>query len=153
MNQYMQTSLPKVFACGNVLHVNDLVDNVSAESERAGLYAALFAKGKLPAAERIVNCLPNGNVRYICPQTVVLPSKAEAVALFFRVPEPDSDVTLQLINNGRVIKSQKAIRVNPVSGQTRTAPSGPRRRPDRRTNSWAFRRTVTGTTGRERIFT
>jgi NAD(P)H-nitrite reductase len=113
VNQYMQTSLPKVFACGNVLHVNDLVDNVSAESERAGLYAALFAKGKLPAAERIVNCLPNGNVRYICPQTVVLPSKAEAVALFFRVPEPDSDVTLQLINNGRVIKSQKAIRVNP----------------------------------------
>ena len=49
VNQYMQTSAPAVFACGNVVHVNDLVDNVSAESEQAGKYAARFAMGKFPA--------------------------------------------------------------------------------------------------------
>jgi len=43
VNQYMQTSLPHVFACGNVVHVNDLVDNVSLESERAGRAAAMYA--------------------------------------------------------------------------------------------------------------
>lgn len=36
VNQMLQTSVPWVFACGNVLHVNDLVDNVTAESEHAG---------------------------------------------------------------------------------------------------------------------
>ena len=41
VDEAMQTSVPGVFAAGNVVHVNDLVDNVSAESERAGQYAAL----------------------------------------------------------------------------------------------------------------
>lgn len=43
VNQYMQTSAPGIFACGNVVHVNDLVDNVTAESMRAGACAARYA--------------------------------------------------------------------------------------------------------------
>ena len=113
VNQYMQSSAPKVFACGNVVHVNDLVDNVSEESERAGEYAALFALGGLKEYDSAVRCLARNNVRYICPQTVVLPSQDDRVTLFFRVLKPDSDVTLELWNNGTLVQSQKTIRVNP----------------------------------------
>ena len=51
VNEYLQTTCPAVFACGNVLHVNGLVDDVTVESERAGKYAAMFAAGTLPAKE------------------------------------------------------------------------------------------------------
>jgi len=46
VNTYYQTDNPSVFACGNVLHVTGLVDDVTTESERAGRYAALYAMGK-----------------------------------------------------------------------------------------------------------
>ena len=46
-NEYYQTDDPAVFACGNVLHVTGLVDDVSIESEKAGRFAALYAMGSL----------------------------------------------------------------------------------------------------------
>ncbi len=49
----MQTSVPSVFACGNVVHVNDLVDNVTVESMLAGRYAALYAAGKLEQKQEV----------------------------------------------------------------------------------------------------
>ena len=65
VNQYMQTSAPSVFACGNVVHVNDLVDNVSEESARAGKYAARYAMGKLNGKQSPVQCVTGRNVRYL----------------------------------------------------------------------------------------
>ncbi len=53
VNQFMQTDVPYVFACGNVLHVNDLVDNVSSESETAGECAARYIQGTLPIGTAI----------------------------------------------------------------------------------------------------
>ena len=50
VNEFLQTDHPAVFACGNVLHVTGLVDNVTVESEKAGKYAAMYAKG-LPLGE------------------------------------------------------------------------------------------------------
>ena len=46
VNEYYQTSVPAVFACGNVLHVTGLVDNVTTESEAAGSFAAMYAMGR-----------------------------------------------------------------------------------------------------------
>ena len=123
VNQYMQTSAPKVFACGNVVHVNDLVDNVSEESERAGRNAALYAKGEWTEPKEFVYSRAKDNVRYICPQMTALPSKDPSVTLFFRVLEPATDVTLQLVNNDKVIRTQKAIRVNPGEMNSITVPA------------------------------
>ena len=111
----MQTSAPKVFACGNVVHVNDLVDNVSAESERAGRNAALYAKGEWTEPKEFVYSRAKDNVRYICPQMTALPSKDPSVTLFFRV--------LQLVNNDKVIRTQKVIRVNPGEMNSITVPA------------------------------
>ena len=44
VNENLETSIEGVFACGNVLHVHDLVDHVSKEAEKAGCYAALYVK-------------------------------------------------------------------------------------------------------------
>ncbi|MDY4517833.1 MAG: FAD-dependent oxidoreductase [Candidatus Spyradocola sp.] len=77
-----QTTAEGIFACGNVLHVHDLVDNVSAEAQIAGESAAKFAQGRLAKAET-VNVVPCGEVRYVVPQRLVK-GEGEA-ALYFRV--------------------------------------------------------------------
>lgn len=113
VNQYMQTSAPSVFACGNVVHVNDLVDNVSAESAKAGKYAAQYAKGTLPAEGRTVKCVTGRNVRYLCPQTIQAGGESEKVSLYFRVLQPELGVKLVAKCGDTVIFQQKEFRVNP----------------------------------------
>ena len=109
VNQFMQTSKPSVFACGNVVHVNDLADNVSEESERAGRCAALYAAGKLPAGKEIPT-VPEGNVRYICPQRI---SPDAPATLFFRAAKPQKGATVRVLADGREIASRKLIKINP----------------------------------------
>ena len=111
VNQYMQTSVPSVFACGNVVHVNDLVDNVTVESMLAGQYAALYAAGKLEQKQE-VRTRTGTNVRYICPQRL-MPCDDGQARLFFRVLAPDMDVRIEARCNGKVIASKKERRVNP----------------------------------------
>jgi len=113
VNQYMQTSAPSVFACGNVVHVNDLVDNVSEESARAGKYAAQYAMGKLNADQKTVNSITGRNVRYLCPQTVDAAEADGKVSIYFRVLQPELNVKLVARCGDEVIYSHKEYRVNP----------------------------------------
>lgn len=109
VNQFMQTNIPSVFACGNVVHVNDLADNVSEESERAGKYAAIYAKGELPTGEEIPTVTGN-NVRYICPQRI---NPAVAATLFFRAAAPQKNVTVRAFADDKEIFKRKLIKINP----------------------------------------
>lgn len=113
VNQYMQTSSPAVFACGNVVHVNDLADNVSTESELAGKYAARYALGGFPENGGRVNCVPGRNVRYICPQSLQKSAAGGKACLYFRVSGPEEGVRLTVSCAGSVIASHKEFRVNP----------------------------------------
>ncbi len=113
VNQYMQTSAFGVFASGNVVHVNDLVDNVSRESEIAGKYAALYAMGKFPEKTGEVNCVTGENVRYVCPQTISLSKTPEKITLYFRVLKPDQNVRLVASSGGEELASKKEFRVSP----------------------------------------
>ena len=113
VNQYMQTSAPSVFACGNVVHVNDLVDNVSEESARAGKYAARYAMGKLSGEQRKVQCVTGRNVRYLCPQSVDAAQQDGKVSLYFRVLQPELGVKLVARCGDTVIAEHKEFRVNP----------------------------------------
>ena len=113
VNQYMQTSAPSVFACGNVVHVNDLVDNVSEESARAGKYAAQYAMGKLGGEQKTVTCITGRNVRYLCPQTVDAAQVDGKVSIYFRVLQPELDVKLVARCGDEVIYTHKEFRVNP----------------------------------------
>ena len=113
VNQHMQTSKDGIFACGNVVHVNDLVDNVSAESEQAGKYAARFAMGNFPANKRDITVKTGNNVRYICPHKLVATDENEIVNLYFRVLAPELGVKLVARCGNDVISQKKEFRVNP----------------------------------------
>lgn len=113
VNQYMQTSVSNVFACGNVVHVNDLVDNVSTESARAGRYAARYSAGQLPGSGAESLCITGENVRYLCPQRIKASDGDETVSLYFRVRNPEEKVRITASAGGKVLASKKALRVNP----------------------------------------
>lgn len=89
VDQSLQTSVPGIFACGNVLHVHDLADNVTTESERAGAAAAAYALGGSADLKTSPGCQltvsPAGIAGY------ALPGRITAVALTklnFRVRRP-----------------------------------------------------------------
>lgn len=113
INQFMQTSAPCIFACGNVLHVNDLVDNVSRESENAGRQAARFAMGQLPASGHVSRCKAGSHVRYVCPQQLCAVGPEETVTLYFRVTEPMRNVTLRVRQGNRELANRRVVRVSP----------------------------------------
>lgn len=86
VDENMQTSIPGVFACGNVLHVHDLVDYVSEESERAGQAAAEYVKAAGQALEsvkyaRIIN---GDGVSYTVPQQIANTQSEGGTRVFFR---------------------------------------------------------------------
>ena len=113
VNQYMQTSAEGVFACGNVVHVNDLVDNVSTESIKAGTYAAQYAMGTLPKETKKVENISGENVRYLCPHSLSVAEENEKVTLYFRVLRPEMDVTIRVKAGDEIIATKKRQRVNP----------------------------------------
>ena len=85
VNESLETSIPGVFACGNVLHVHDLVDYVSQEAAGAGRNAAKYISGQTPPGGRGIPLVPAGAVRYTVPSTVE-PSRMDGeVVVRFRV--------------------------------------------------------------------
>ncbi len=83
----LSTSLPGVFACGNVLHVHDLVDFVSEEAGRAGRSAAEYVLHRRSAGRAVALRGKNG-VRYTVPQHIDLGAMADTVTVRFRVGQP-----------------------------------------------------------------
>ncbi|MBN1680263.1 MAG: FAD-dependent oxidoreductase [Anaerolineae bacterium] len=80
----METSMPGVFACGNVVHIHDLVDFVSQESYLAGTNAGEFVTGKRRPADN-VRLVPGENVRYCVPHTI---STDREHTVYMRVRQP-----------------------------------------------------------------
>ena len=98
VDQNLQTGVPGIFACGNVLHVHDLADNVTTESERAGAAAAAYALGGSADVETGANCQltvsPAGIAGY------ALPGRITAVALTklnFRVRRPVDTARVRIL--------------------------------------------------------
>ncbi|MEA3222476.1 MAG: FAD-dependent oxidoreductase [Thermodesulfobacteriota bacterium] len=105
VDEARQTSVPGIFAGGNVVHVHDLVDNVSWESEIAGASAAAYAKGeKMPS--RKIEVTPGKNIRYIVPQFI---SGEKDVTFYMRVKEPDELVRVKM-DDIVIRKSEMAVK-------------------------------------------
>lgn len=105
------TKLPGVFACGNVLHVHDLVDFVSMEAERAGKSAALYVAGKLAISGKEIPVRPGKDVRYVVPQRI---KQGDEVSLAFRVTSPMRDRIIEVCDGGSVLMSRKEARMHPA---------------------------------------
>ena len=99
VNEYYETSVPGIFAAGNVLHVHDLVDLVSLEAEAlAGAVGRYLTEGGLPPGDRRILC--GAGVKYTVPQRVTC---NEDFTLSLRVGEPMRDVTVAVRQDGSVI--------------------------------------------------
>ena len=109
VDQDRQTSVEGVFACGNVLHVHDLVDFVSEEAEIAGKSAAQYIKGETEEAVD-VNIKTDGKIRYTVPQKI---TKDKDITVFFRVADVYKNVKVNVIKNGEKVYSKKKIKVAP----------------------------------------
>ena len=106
VDQRRQTSMPGIFAAGNVVHVHDLVDFVSEEAEIAGKFAALTALGKLDEELTVVNVEAGNGIRTCVPQKLSLPQEGEAARLFMRVANPERKVKLEVKSGDTLIMSK-----------------------------------------------
>lgn len=100
VDQSLQTGVPGIFACGNVLHVHDLTDNVTTESERAGAAAAAYALGAVGAAVGVADA---GCELTVSPAGIAgyaLPGRITAVGLTklnFRVRRPVDAARMRIL--------------------------------------------------------
>ena len=113
-DQSRQTSVPGVFACGNVLHVHDLVDYVSDEAEIAGFAAADYLAGK-EAAHVNIDVRPVSGVRYTVPQRI---TSAQDTVVYFRVSDVFRDKRVVVKSGDRVISNKKKIKLAPGEMET-----------------------------------
>ena len=109
VDQNRQTATEGVFACGNVLHVHDLVDYVSEEAEIAGKSAAAYINGK-NAQGRNITLKTDGKVRYTVPQKI---TAEEDVTVYFRVADVFRDVSIVVRDGDKVLVSKKKQKVAP----------------------------------------
>ena len=113
VDDHRQTSIPGVFACGNVLHVHDLVDFVSEESALAGACAAKYVKGGSRAEHTYAETCTGEGVRYVVPQRYDVNRLAEATRFYLRVTRNYRNVYLVVKADGREIMRKKLLRAAP----------------------------------------
>ena len=108
----LETSVPGIFACGNVLHVHDLVDHVSNESFRAGEMAARYAKGERRTGHEIA-VQDGAGVRGIVPQKIIVEEGLKEVNLMFRPDKVYRDHYLTVYADGKVISPLRKMILTP----------------------------------------
>ena len=99
----LSTSVPGVFACGNVLHVHDLVDFVSQEAARAGENAARYLLERR-REDKTIRLTGQNGVRYTVPQYLDPEAMEETVTVRFRVGQPYRDADLAVYLDGRLLR-------------------------------------------------
>ena len=113
-DQSRQTSIPGVFACGNVLHVHDLVDYVSDEAEIAGCAAADYLANK--QSEHVdITVQPVSGVRYTVPQKI---TSAQDTVVYFRVLDVFRNKRVVVRCGERVLWNKKKIKLAPGEMET-----------------------------------
>lgn len=113
VNESMETSIDGIFACGNVVHVHDLVDFVSAESRRAGKNAAKFVLNDLSKEGEYIRIKAETGVNYTVPQKVRVENVEKYQEVFFRVRDVYHDVKLVIKAGEQQLLSVKKSHLAP----------------------------------------
>lgn len=116
VDQSLQTGVPGIFACGNVLHVHDLADNVTTESERAGEAAAAYALGGGAETNAVADTSCELTVSPAGIAGYALPGRITAVALTklnFRVRRPVDAACVRILTDGEELFTSKVRAFKP----------------------------------------
>ena len=107
VNESLETSIDGVFACGNVLHVHDLVDYVSEEAANAGKAAAAFVSGGMTSGGRTIALKAEDGVRYTVPSRVDMSRMSDALTVRFRVGDVYKDAYVSVYVGGERVQHRK----------------------------------------------
>ena len=118
----METSMPGVFACGNVVHVHDVVDFVTAEGQRAGAAAAAYVRKGARAGGSVTEVRAGGGVSYTVPQRIRMDAAGERTELFFRVNRVCGASTVEVDADGNRIAGFPRERLAPGEMERITLP-------------------------------
>ena len=108
-----ETSIEGIFACGNVLHVHDLVDYVSAEAASAGSSAAKYLKNNKLDKGRLINIVNGNLVNYTVPQMVRINNVDDKLNIFFRVRTVMDKKVITIRSNNELIKKEVKLHLAP----------------------------------------
>lgn len=107
VNDSLETNIDGIFACGNVLHVHDLVDYVSQEASAAGKNAANYIKNGKEKDEKIVEILPVDGVRYTVPKYIRPTEMDDTLTVRFRVGAVYKNCAIATYFNDQLISKRK----------------------------------------------
>lgn len=107
VNDSLETNIEGIFACGNVLHVHDLVDYVSQEAATAGKNAASYIKNGKAAAAKTVEILPVDGVRYTVPKYVRPTEMTDNLTVRFRVGDVYKNCCIATYFDNELISKRK----------------------------------------------
>ena len=111
----MMTSVPGIFACGNVLHVHDLVDFVTAEAQKAGKAAAEYLSGKISVSpEDIIEIEAGDFIGYTVPQKIELSETEKFEEIYFRVKKVLNNAKIVLSDENGIILSKNREQMLPA---------------------------------------
>jgi len=111
VNEKMETSISGIFACGNVVHVHDLVDDVTITAKKAGVNAARYVKEKPDIKEKI-KVTAGDNVEYVVPQ-IINSRDLNSITLYFRVKREEKNVVVVILDGNNKILEKKERIVKP----------------------------------------
>ncbi len=104
VNQAMESDIRGIFACGNVLHVHDLVDYVVEEAREAAVGAVQYLNGELKHEGHVYEVNPGNGIGYVVPQIVYIDDAKDKLSFKFRVRKPYKDVDIYIKEGDKVIK-------------------------------------------------
>ena len=105
MNQWLESTIPGIFVAGNVLHVHDLVDDVTEEARLAGMGVAHSLKKNKKKRTHTIRLEVGNLLSYILPQRLDFPLGMENVTLKFRVKKPLENVRIQVRSGTKILKT------------------------------------------------
>lgn len=117
VNQKLETSVKGLYACGNALHVHDLVDDVTIESRKAGRYAKAYILNQKDIEKKQVPIRFDHNIRYVVPQVVDYHLIDEPFDVLFRSTQKHDVLKLVIKQGDQVIKRKSLKYVVPAEMQ------------------------------------
>ncbi len=118
INQYYETSIPGIFACGNGLHIHDVVDFVSEEGDMVAKSVERYLN-QLGKSDLSIPVNSDSNFIYVLPQTI---DKSQAVKLKFRVKRPLKNVKLVIRTKDEIIMTLPKTQLLPAELEMITLP-------------------------------
>lgn len=113
VDQHYESSIPGLFIAGNALHVHDLVDYVTLESQKAGLFARHFVEGHFQE-KRCVPLQKTGLVRYLVPQIIDTANINGDVEVLLRVVKPLPQAILRITTPSNNLQTKRLMHLMPA---------------------------------------